>query len=163
MCKHCLLWLQWHGSHWTRQKKTMFYNVPVMIISSSQARKVVPKTCMTDKQGSVENTLAGWLFAGSHFLPLAYALALCRFSRNPHFRVCSWNDIRYFCLSWKVKNSYDPQTSFICLLKFWKQNSRDFPQNELCRSYDKMRFHLLLRDSPLKNVIRYSFPDINNH
>lgn len=86
MCKHCLLWLQWQGSQWTRQKKTMFYNVSVMIISSNQAHKVVPKTRMMDKQGSVQNTLAGWLFAGSHFLPLAYAPAPLSFLKESPFQ-----------------------------------------------------------------------------
>lgn len=146
----------------------MFWNVPGMRIISSQVSKVAPEKCMMDKQGSMESALlAGFLQADT---PSTLLSALTPDKRewpgssviSPHFRVCSWNHMQCFCLSWKVKNPYDPQTSFIFLLNFWKQNSGDFPQNELCRRYDKMRVHLLLRDSPSKNVIRYSFPDINN-
>lgn len=50
--------------HQAKAEKTTFRNVSV-IISSSQAWEVVPMKCVMDKQGSMENALAGW-FAGSH-------------------------------------------------------------------------------------------------
>lgn len=89
-CKHHLRWFRWQGCPRTRQKaKTTVSAVFLWWKWTSQAREAVPAKCRIDKRGSVENTLAGWLFWTLPGLrpPLPpqmrerMAQLLCRFSR----------------------------------------------------------------------------------
>lgn len=93
-----------------------------------------------DELGSMGNTLAG-CFADSHSLIDCFLLSphtptpqermtqvLCHFSRNPRFRIFSWNLIRYFGSSRKVKNSYDPKPASFFFSSFESKTQGTFPK-----------------------------------